>query len=175
PTSLLLKIMTAREEVPFPVFIEVLMMEITFEALREAGLRLPRQIGSAVSIVGALVLGESAVSAGIVSAPVVIVVALTGIASFTIPIYNLSSAIRLLRFPLMVIAVFLCLLGVMLVIILLVIHLCSLHTFGKAYLEPIAPLKKNDLKDTAIRAPWWKLRRRPQMFGRKNITRQSVR
>ncbi len=175
PTSLLLKIMTAREEVPFPVFIEVLMMEITFEALREAGLRLPRQIGSAVSIVGALVLGESAVSAGIVSAPVVIVVALTGIASFTIPKYNLSSAIRLLRFPLMVIAVFLGLLGVMLGIILLVIHLCSLRSFGKPYLEPIAPLKKNDLKDTAIRAPWWKLRRRPQVLGRKNITRQSVR
>src|SRR5699024_9997011 len=90
PTTLLFSIAASRAQVPFPALVEALMMEITFEALREAGLRLPKQVGSAVSIVGALVIGEAAVSAGIVSAPMVIVVALTGVASFTIARYSTS-------------------------------------------------------------------------------------
>lgn len=82
PTSLLLSIAKSREEIPFPALIEALLMEVSFEALREAGVRLPKQVGSAVSIVGALVIGQAATSAGLVSSPMVMVVAITGIASF---------------------------------------------------------------------------------------------
>lgn len=173
PTALLLKIMASREEVPFPIFIEVLIMEITFEALREAGLRLPKQVGSAVSIVGALVIGESAVAAGIVSAPVVIVVALTGIASFTIPKHNVASTIRLLRFPLILIGSIFGMLGVMLGTTLIIIHLCSLRSFGEPYLSPLIPITRNELEDTMVRAPWWKLDRRSKRLAPKNVKRQS--
>lgn len=88
PTDLLLSIASSRESVPFPALVEVIIMEIAFEALREAGIRLPKQVGSAVSIVGALVIGKAAVQAGIVSAPMLIVVSITGIASFMVPRYS---------------------------------------------------------------------------------------
>jgi hypothetical protein len=104
PGALLISMASAREAVPFPALIEALMMEVTFEALREAGARLPKQIGSAVSIVGALVIGQASVQAGLVSAPMVIVVAITGISSFLIPRYVAGLAIRLLRFPLILLA-----------------------------------------------------------------------
>ncbi len=102
PTNLLISIAAARDGVPFPAAVEALMMEFMFEGLREAGIRLPKPIGSAVSIVGALVIGQAAVEAGIISAPMVIVVATTGIASFAIPRYNLGTAYRLLRFPMLI-------------------------------------------------------------------------
>lgn len=104
PTTLLISIAAAREGVPFPTVVETLLMEFMFEGLREAGIRLPKPIGSAVSIVGALVIGQAAVQAGIVSAPVVIVVATTGIASFAIPRYNLGTSYRLLRFLMLILA-----------------------------------------------------------------------
>ncbi|MCK9907050.1 spore germination protein, partial [Frankia sp. Cpl3] len=87
PTTLLLSIAASRETVPFPALVEALIMEMAFEVLREAGVRLPKQVGAAVSIVGALVIGQAAVQAGLVSAPMVIVVAMTGISSFMIPRY----------------------------------------------------------------------------------------
>ncbi|MFC4560083.1 spore germination protein [Virgibacillus kekensis] len=173
PTSLLISIAASREQVPFPALIEALMMEITFEALREAGLRLPKQIGSAVSIVGALVIGEAAVSAGIVSAPMVIVVALTGVASFTIPRYSASAAIRMLRFPMIILAGTLGLLGIILGIITIVVHMATIRSFGEPYLSPMAPMKKNEMKDVLMRAPWWKLDRRPHFTGQYNKYRQS--
>ncbi|SDH87659.1 spore germination protein [Alteribacillus bidgolensis] len=173
PSALLFSIAASREEVPFPVLVEVLLMEFTFEALREAGLRLPKQIGSAVSIVGALVIGEAAVTAGIVSAPMVIVVAVTGIASFTIPRYTASVSIRLLRFPLIFLASFLGLLGIMLGLIMLGTHLCTLRSFGVPYLSPVAPLNGSQLKDVIIRAPWYKLNKRPHFTGGYNKYRQA--
>ncbi|MCK9912127.1 spore germination protein, partial [Microbacteriaceae bacterium K1510] len=97
PTTLLLSIAASRETVPFPALVEALIMEMAFEVLREAGVRLPKQVGAAVSIVGALVIGQAAVQAGLVSAPMVIVVAMTGISSFMIPRYIIGIAIRLLR------------------------------------------------------------------------------
>ncbi|MFD2444258.1 spore germination protein [Bacillus sp. CGMCC 1.16607] len=173
PTDLLLSMAASRESVPFPALIEALMMEITFEALREAGVRLPKQVGAAVSIVGALVIGQAAVSAGLVSAPMVIVVAITGIASFMIPRYAMGMGIRLLRFPIIFLAGALGLLGIMLGIIAMVIHLSSLRTFGVPYLTPLAPLKGNELKDTLYRAPWWKLNTRPHLTGHNEPFRQS--
>ncbi|KGT43074.1 spore gernimation protein GerA, partial [Bacillus cereus] len=104
PTNLLISIAAAREGIPFPAVIEALMMEFLFEGLREAGVRLPKPVGSAVSIVGALVIGQAAVQAGIISAPLVIVVATTGIASFAFPRYNLGTAYRMLRFPMLLLA-----------------------------------------------------------------------
>ncbi|WP_445487802.1 spore germination protein [Niallia sp. 03133] len=173
PTNLLISIAAARESVPFPAFIEALIMEIAFEALREAGVRLPKQIGSAVSIVGALVIGQAAVQAGLVSAPMVIVVATTGIASFMVPYTSQGTALRMLRFPMMFLASTLGLLGIMLGIISIIIHLCSLRSFGVPYLSPIAPLKGKELKDSIIRAPWWKMNTRPHLTGNYNKYRQA--
>lgn len=173
PTSLVISIIGSREQVPFPAIVEVLIMEITFEALREAGLRLPKQVGSAVSIVGALVIGDAAVSAGIVSPPMVIVVAITGVASFTIPRYSAAIALRMLRFPIVILAGILGLLGVMLGIILIIVHLASLRSFGVPYLSPMAPMQANEMKDVLIRAPLWKLNKRPHFTGDYNEYRQA--
>ncbi|MGG3739573.1 spore germination protein [Aeribacillus pallidus] len=171
PTTLLLRFAGAREQLPFPALVEAVIMELTFEALREAGLRLPKQAGAAVSIVGALVVGEAAVSAGLVSSPMVMVVAITGIASFTIPRFSLAISLRMLRFPMIFLAGTLGLVGIMLGIIVIVVHLCGLRSFGVPYLSPLAPYKPHELKDTLIRAPWWSLRKRPHFTGRYNSTR----
>ena len=172
PSQLLLSMASSRETVPFPAIIEVLLMEVSFEALREAGIRLPKQIGSAVSIVGALVIGQAAVQAGIVSAPMVIVVAITGIASFMIPRYTAGIAIRMLRFPIMLLAACLGLLGVMMGIIAIAIHLCTLRSFGEPYLAPLAPLKGKELKDVLWRSPLWKMDTRPHFTGEAHLQRQ---
>ncbi|MBA9028201.1 spore germination protein [Peribacillus huizhouensis] len=173
PTSLLLSISASREAVPFPAIVEALIMEITFEALREAGVRLPKQIGSAVSIVGALVIGQASVQAGLVSAPMVIVVAITGIASFMMPRYVAGIALRMLRFPMILLAGTLGLLGIMMGVIAIVIHLCSLRSFGIPYLSPLAPLKGRELKDVLWRAPWWMMDTRPRLTGESNLYRQA--
>ncbi|MGV3487053.1 MAG: spore germination protein [Tuberibacillus sp.] len=172
PTSLLLTIAKTREEVPFPALVEALIMEVTFEILREAGLRLPKQIGSAVSIVGALVIGDAAVNSGLVSAPMVMVVAITGIASFAIPRYNAAIAFRMLRFPIIFLAGTLGLLGIMLTLIAIIIHLSSLRSFGVPYLSPFAPLDGSEMKDSLFRAPLWSLRKRPHFTGKYNRLRQ---
>ncbi|KMY54281.1 membrane protein [Bacillus sp. FJAT-27231] len=173
PTTLLLSIAASRETVPFPALVEVLIMEVAFEALREAGVRLPRQIGSAISIVGALVIGQAAVQAGLVSAPMVIVVAITGIASFMLPRYITGMSIRILRFPLIFLGGTLGLLGVVMGVIVIVIHLCTLRSLGEPYLAPLAPLKKKELKDMLWRAPWWMMNTRPHFTGESNAYRQS--
>nr|WP_249316408.1 spore germination protein [Bacillus sp. FJAT-50079] len=173
PDALLLSISASRESVPFPALIEVLLMEIVFEALREAGIRLPKQIGSAVSIVGALVIGQAAVQAGLVSAPMIIVVASTGIASFLIPRYNAGYSVRILRFPIIFLAGTLGLLGIMMGILAIFIHLCTLRSFGEAYLAPLAPFKKHELKDTIWRSPFWMMDTRPHFTGQYNMHRQA--
>jgi spore germination protein KA len=171
PTSLLVSLMSQRAGVPFPVFIEALLMEITFEVLREAGVRMPRPIGQAVSIVGALVLGEAAVSAGIVSSSMVIVVAGTAIASFTIPHSSMLDSVRLLRFFMMILAASFGLYGVGLGIIVLVAHTCSLRSFGIPYLAPFAPLIIADWKDSIIRFPKPFLSTRPRLINQKKRRR----
>jgi len=164
PTSLLLSIASSREMVPFPVVVEALILEISFEALREAGVRLPKAIGQAVSILGGLVVGTAAVEAGIVSAPMVIVVAGAGIASFTIPRYNASIAVRMLRFPLMILASIFGIYGILIGLVLLFGHLVNLRSFGIPYLSPTNPLSIPDLKDVAWRAPWWMQKDRPSFM-----------
>jgi len=171
PTNLLFSVAAAREATPFPALVEAILMEITFEALREAGLRLPRPVGQAVSIVGALVIGEAAVQAGIVSAPMVIVVSLTGIASFIIPRFNMSFAIRILRFPLILLAGSLGLFGIVFGLMAIVINMTGIRSLGEPYLAPLAPLRFSGLKDIILRAPLWRMNTRPMPAKKENRLR----
>lgn len=161
PTTLILSIAAARESIPFPAVVEAMMMEISFEALREAGIRLPKTVGQAVSILGALVIGQAAVQAGIVSAPVVIIVSLTGIASFTIPRFNFAITVRMLRFPLMILAGVLGLFGIVIGTVLITVHLTRLTSFGMPYLAGYSPYSSEDQKDILVRTPWWNMVGRP--------------
>ena len=173
PDGLLRSIISARAQVPFPALIEALSLEVTFEILREAGVRLPKPIGQAVSIVGALVIGQAAVQANIVSPLMVIVVALTGIATFCIPQFNMSLPVRILRFSLMILAVVFGMFGVMIGILFIMMHLFSMESFGKPYMSPLAPLRTGDLKDTLIRFPWWALVKRPVNSSRNSKRMRS--
>ena len=173
PTPLFISIASQREGTPFPAFVEALFMETVFEILREAGIRLPRQIGQAVSIVGALVIGDAAVNAGLVSPAIVMVVALTAIASFTVPNFSASLSIRILRFPIMVLAATLGLFGIMTALMVILYHLCSLRSFGVPYLSPLAPMNLHDMEDTIIRMPRWSMHQRPQLVGYKNPQRMG--
>ncbi|MFG6147722.1 spore germination protein [Halobacillus sp. B23F22_1] len=171
PPPLLINLAAQREGVPFPALVEALMMELTFEVLREAGVRLPKPVGSAVSIVGALVLGQSAVQAGLVSPAMVIVVAITAISSFVFPSYNMAISIRMLRFPLMILAATFGLYGIILGMIVMVLHLCSLKSFGKPYMSPFAPMIAKDQKDVLVRFPHWGLLSRPSSLTKKDQKR----
>ncbi len=161
PTPLLISIASQREGVPFPVFVEVFLMEITFEILREAGVRMPRVIGPTISIVGALVIGQAVVEAGIISAAIVIIVSLTALSSFALPNYTMSNCIRVIRFVLMILAATFGLYGVFIGLIVLVLHLCKLKSIGVPYMTPIAPTSKNGIRDSILRAPIWDIKYRP--------------
>jgi spore germination protein KA len=161
PTTLLVRFAEQREGVPLPTFFEALIMEFTFEILREAGIRMPRAIGPAISIVGALVIGQAAVDAGLISAAMVIVVSVTAICSFAIPNYEMSNAIRALRFALMPFAAVLGLYGVFMGAIIILLHLCKIKSISVPYLTPIAPWIKGQNKDTILKFPIWKMKYRP--------------
>ncbi|MDH7479642.1 MAG: spore germination protein, partial [Syntrophomonadaceae bacterium] len=145
---------------------------VTFEVLREAGIRLPRPIGQAVSIVGALVIGEAGIRAGLVPASTVIVVALTGICSFAFA-YSASISFRLLRFALTILAAVLGLFGLISGLATIAIHLCTLRSFGVPYLSPVVPTTTVDLKDTLYRAPWWAMFSRPRLVTGQDRKRQK--
>ena len=172
PTTLLLSVAAQREAVPYPALVEVLIMEVSFEVLREAGVRLPRPVGQAVSIVGALVIGEAAVRAGLVAASTVIVVALTGICSFVL-YYSASIAFRLLRFTLMILAATLGLFGLASGLAVIMIHLCALRSFGVPYLSPVVPTTTSDLKDVVLRAPWSAMLTRPRLVAGRQKRRKE--
>jgi len=163
PTPLLLSIAAQRETVPFPSIIEVLLMEITFEILREAGLRMPMPLGQAVSVVGAIVLGDAAVRAGLVTSVTVIIIAISAIASFAF-CYTGTLTARIMRFPLLLTSAFLGLPGLIFGLMFILIHLANLRSFGVPYLYPLAPLSPEELKDTYIRAPWWLMGKRPHLI-----------
>ncbi|OAA92884.1 spore germination protein [Clostridium coskatii] len=171
PTTLLFTMAAGREGVPFPAVMEAGLMVITFEILREAGVRLPRPVGQAVSIVGALVIGEAAVTAGLVSGLMVIVVALTAVSSFVVPVYTDVAAI--LRMIFLILAGMLGIFGVGIGILILLVHIASLRSFGTPYLAPLAPLNKEDLKDSFIRTHLWNMSTRPKTIGWHNLKRQK--
>ncbi|WP_258881662.1 spore germination protein [Paenibacillus sp. sptzw28] len=153
PTVLLLTILDTREGIPFPAFVEALVMDFFFELLREAGIRLPRPIGSAVSIVGALVIGEAAINAGLTSPIMVIIVSLTGIASFAIPQYNMAIALRILRFPLMALSAALGGFGLMFGLLAILWHMSNMRSLGQPYLAPLQPLRPLQILDVFVRIP----------------------
>lgn len=169
PTELLIVVAAQRETVPFPAFFEALLMEFTFEILREAGLRMPRAMGGAISIVGALVIGQAAVQAGLVSSAKVIVVSITALANFTIPSVDMAISTRLIRFVFMIGAAMFGLYGIVVLFIILTIHLCSLRSFGIPYMTPIGPMIPMDWKDTLIRGAIWKGRERPFFLSNNRI------
>lgn len=155
PTSLLISLAAQREGVPFPAFVEAFAMEVMFEILREAGLRMPRPIGQAVSVVGTLVIGQAAVEAGIVSAAMVIIVSVTAISTFTLPAYSMSIPIRILRFIFMAAAATFGLFGIVMCLFIMLLHLCSLRSFGEPYMAPFGPYQQSDLGDVIVRLPKW--------------------
>ncbi|MDF2726372.1 MAG: GerA spore germination protein, partial [Paenibacillus sp.] len=161
PTSLALTIASGREVVPFPVLLEALIMELAFELMREAGLRMPRQIGQAVSIVGSLIIGQAAVQAGLVSPFMVIVVAITGISSFAIPTYSSSLSLRIFRFPLLIASGVFGLLGFATAFFAILLHALSVRSFGEAYLAPASPFRPSDQRDMLLRVPMWMMDQRP--------------
>ena len=171
PTTMAIAIAAQRENVPFPAFIEALVMEVVFEILREAGLRLPRAVGQAVSIVGALVIGQAAVQAGFVSPVMVIVVSMTAIANFSTPSFAMAISARLLRFVLMAIATFLGFYGISLGLIFMFLHLCSLRSFGIPYMSPLAPFNIHNQQDALIRFPIFAFKDRPHLISKGNIAR----
>ncbi|WHH60216.1 spore germination protein [Petroclostridium sp. X23] len=172
PTVLLITAAAAREGIPFPAFIEALLMGVVFEMLRESGVRMPRPIGQAVSIVGALVIGEAAVQAGIASAPVVIIAAITGISSFIVP--ALIDSIIYFRLFLLILSASFGLYGIVVGMMVILAHLCSLRSFGVPYLTPFAPTVWKDLKDSFIRAPLWLMQWRPKLITREKSIRQEA-
>ncbi|WP_219834159.1 spore germination protein [Paenibacillus sp. R14(2021)] len=180
PTNLIISIAAQREGVPFPAFIEALLMELTYEILREAGVRIPRTIGQAVSIVGTLVIGQAAVAAGVVSAAMVIVVSITAISSYVIPENGLSRAVRMLRFCIMFLAASFGLLGIWLGLMAVLLHLTTLRSFGVPYMSPFGPFVAADVKDSIFRLPWNRMKTRPvynsttDRLNNRNGTRQKV-
>lgn len=160
PTVLLLSLSAQHEGVPFPAFVEAMIMEVIFEILREAGLRMPRTVGQAVSIVGSIVIGQAAVEANIVSAVMVIVVAITAISSFVIPSYTMALPIRLLRFGFMGLAAMFGVYGLTVGFIMLLVHLNGLHSFGVPYLSPVANYNSSKQKDAILRFPFRRANRK---------------
>jgi len=160
-----MSIISGRQGVPFPALLEALVMLITLEILQEAGLRLPKPIGQTIGIVGALIIGDAAVKAGLVSPLMVIVIGLTAVANYAIPYYDFSLAVRIIRFPFMLLAGFLGFFGLSIGLYILAIHLLTLRSFGVPYLSPISPLRIRDLlQDTFVRAPRWAMRVRPNLI-----------
>jgi spore germination protein KA len=173
PPNLLITIASARENIPFSALTEALIMELTFEALREAGTRIPKPVGQTVSIIGGIVIGQAAVQAGIVSAPMVIVVSITGIATYIIPHYELGLTFRLLRFPLLIMGGTMGLLGVYITAFLIYGHVANLRPLGSPYLQPVAPLVIQDWKDTLARFPSNLLKKRSSLYTDRNKRRQK--
>ncbi|WP_425497171.1 spore germination protein [Paenibacillus phytohabitans] len=173
PTELAITIIKTRQGVPFPSLIEVLILEIAIEILREAGIRLPKPIGPAMGIVGGLIIGDAAVQAGIVSPFLVIVIAVTAISSFSIPMYSAGITLRLLRFAGMLFAAVLGMYGTILFFLLICCHLTKLKSFGVPYLTPVSPFRLSDWKDLFLRAPMALMKRRPVMMKTKQDKRKS--
>ncbi|WP_261132361.1 spore germination protein [Bacillus sp. Marseille-Q3570] len=161
PIELIFSVKSSLEFIPFPPLIEAFIMQLTLELLREAAVRLPSPISQTIGIVGGLVIGTAVVQANLISNVMLIVVALTGIASFVVPSNEMTTTLRLLGFPLMILAALLGVVGIVFGLMVLLIHLCRMEPFGHPYFAPFAPFHLKDIKDTVIRLPIWMLDTRP--------------
>ncbi|MBP1962999.1 spore germination protein [Paenibacillus aceris] len=173
PRALLGPIIESRSNVPFPPFLEVLLMEITVELLREAGARLPTKVGQTLGIVGGVVLGQAAVQAGLTSNNLIIIVSLSALASFTTPIFKMANTIRFLRFPMIFLAAAWGGLGLMVGVMFLLGHLLRLKSFGTPYLVPVFPFRYKGFKES-IRSPFSVTWNRPNFLRPLNARRYTV-
>lgn len=173
PTELLLAIAGSRENVPFPAIFEVMMMEVSFELIREAGVRIPGILGSTIGIVGAIILGQAAVTARIVSPIIVVIIAITGLASFTIPEYRMASAVRIVRFGLLTISWIMGLVGLAFALLALTVLLCRLKSFGMPYMVPIGPRTIANF-DVVLRGEVYDQESRPDALNTKERQRQPA-
>lgn len=161
PTDLLATLVSSRADIPFPPFIEVIVLELAIELLREAGARLPTKVGQTIGIVGGIVIGTASVEAGLTSNVLLIIVALAALASFTTPIYQMSNTIRLVRFPFILFAQLWGIVGVSLCFSYILAHLLKLTSIGRPYLAPVYPIRIMDLKDALFRLPFNRQSKRP--------------
>ncbi len=172
PTDLLFSIAASREKVPFPSIVEILMMELSFELIREAGIRIPGPIGPTLGIIGALILGQAAVAASIVSPILIIIVAVTGIGSFSIPNFSLALGFRILRFGYIILGGLAGFLGISFGIFVHGLMLVNAKSFGVPYLVPFAPKTLGGLADTITRSPVWQQEKRPDFLNTQDDSRQ---
>lgn len=170
PTQLLINIAMERQSVPLPAALEAIVMLVIFDILRETGVRMPSYIGQALSIVGAIVIGQAAVEAKIIAAPMIIMVATTGITSLLVS--KMRTSMIYVRFGLLFLASTLGLYGILLGFSILLIHLLGLRSFGIPQIIASGTLKYQDVKDIAVRAPWWQMTKRPK-FLTDNKTRMK--
>jgi hypothetical protein len=171
PTQLALAIAGTRTRVPVPLLAELFIMEIAVEVFREAGLRLPGSVGQTLGMVAGSVLGLTAVQAGFVSPATLVVVAVTAIASFTGPNYEVGVTWRLLKFMLAIAAALFGLHGLTIAGILVLVHAADLKSFGVSYLAPWAPLQWEELGDAPVRKPFWARWHRPETYRPRNKLR----
>lgn len=171
PTSLILSISAARQGIPLPTIAETILILFIFEILREASIRIPEVIGQTISIVGALIIGQAAVEARLISAPIIIIGAISGITSFLVP--KMEQGIIITRLAVLLSSAFLGLYGYTFCGILLFIHLTSMRSFGIPYMLFSASLSGKDQKDVIYRAPWWSMFSRPRIIASQNTTRKK--
>lgn len=174
PPLLLVTVAASRENVPLPSLGEILRLLGLFEVIREAGVRVPKGVGNALTIGGTLVVGQAAVRAGIVSSPVIIISSAVVIAFFAIPDYDMVQFSRFLLYPMLLSGGFWGIFGVLFTAFGLLFYLASLRSFGVAFLSPIAPMRPANWKDAVVRAPWWAMNQRPVTTGYPKPVRQGA-
>lgn len=171
PLNLLIPLAESRSKVPFSPLVEVIILEITIEMVREAAVRLPSYIVTAISIVAGLIIGQASVEAGVVSNLLIVIVAVTAIATYVIPSYDMSFTVRLLKFSFIISAGLFGTIGIIVCFCFALGHVLTLDSLGQPYFTPLAPFKLDDLKDTFVRLPLNFLRKRPSIAKPKDIIR----
>lgn len=171
PLNLLITLAESRAKVPFPPIIEVLILEAIVEMIREAAVRLPTYVGTAISVFASLVIGQAAVEAGIVSNVLIIIVAASAVASYVIPSFDMAMSIRILRFAFTLASAIFGIIGIVICTGFTMVHLVTMESLGQPYFQPFAPLVAKDLKDTVFRLPLKAMGKRPGITRTKNGTR----
>jgi spore germination protein KA len=171
PTELLVSIARAKESIPFPGLVEVLIMEVSFEVIREAGIRVPGVIGPTLGIIGALILGQAAVAANLVSPVLIIIVAVPGLGNFAIPNYSFATSIRILRFLFIFVGCVAGFYGIAACIAVIMANMCHLKSFGVPVLSPVAPQTRRS-SDLVIRKPIWRQKKRADYLNVADEQRQ---